>query len=298
MLGLEYFSFKALWSPWLLFIALAALIGYYYLIGPWREKHYPMEKRPGFWQQVMAVSGLFVLYMAQGGPMNLLGHMMFSFHMANMSLSYLIAPPLIIMGIPAYAWRAAFQARFWKRLSPVMNPIFSLVCFNVLFSFYHIPNIHDYVMTRYWVHEAYYFALLVAAMIMWWQITCPVPEWNRLNGLRKMAYVFASGVLLTPACALIIFADEPLYSVYNDPNVWAQAMSYCVSGNTADLLAKFEGPMFFNLFVALEDQQLGGILMKLVQEIMYGCILVFIFRQWYNQENAENDHDLRNVDPV
>ncbi|OXM13531.1 cytochrome c oxidase assembly factor CtaG [Paenibacillus herberti] len=298
MLGLEYFDFKALWSPWMLFAMLAIIIGYFYLIGPWREQHYPMEKRPGFWQQVMTVSGIVLLYMAQGGPMNLLGHMMFSFHMANMSISYLIAPPLIIMGIPAYAWRSAFRARFWKRLSPVMNPIFTLVLFNVLFSFYHLPNVQDYVMTRYWLHEGFNLLLLIAAMIMWWQITCPVPEWTRLNGLRKMAYVFASGVLLTPACALIIFADESLYAVYNNPVVWAQAMSYCVSGDTAWLLQKFEGPMFFNLFSAKEDQQIGGILMKLVQEIMYGCILVFIFRQWYSQENAENDSDLRGVDPV
>ncbi|QJC50938.1 cytochrome c oxidase assembly factor CtaG [Paenibacillus albicereus] len=298
MLGLEYFSFKALWSPWLLFIMLAMLIGYFYLIGPWRQKYHPLEERPGFWNQVMAVSGLVLLYLAQGGPLNLLGHMMFSFHMGNMSISYLIAPPLIIMGIPAYIWRSAFGAPFWRRLSPIMNPIFSLLLFNVLFSLYHLPDIHDYVMTRYWLHEAYYLALFIAAMIMWWQITCPVPEWNRLNGLRKMAYVFASGVLLTPACALIIFAEESMYGVYNDPLVWAQAMSFCVSGDTKWLLDQFQGPMFFNLMSAKEDQQLGGILMKLVQEIMYGCILGFIFAQWYRHENADNDSDLRSADPA
>lgn len=298
MLGLEYFSFRALWSPWLLFLTIALLIGYFYLIGPWRLKHFPNERRATPWQQFMAVSGIVLLYIAQGGPMNLLGHLMFTFHMANMSISYLIAPPLIILGIPAYVWRFTFGKPFWKRFSKSMNPIFTLVLFNVLFSFYHIPAAHDYIMTNYLLHEFYYFVLLVTAMMMWWQITCPVPEWSRLNGLRKMAYVFASGVLLTPACALIIFAGEPMYAVYNDPNVWAKAMNYCVAGNTQQLLSQFQGPAFFNLMAPAEDQQLGGILMKLVQEIMYGCILAYIFSQWYRQENAESDGDLRGTGPA
>ena len=298
MLGLEYFSFRALWSPWLLFFTIALLIGYYYIIGPWRERRYPDEDRPSIGQQMMSVSGLVLLYLAQGGPLNLLGHLMFTFHMANMSISYLIAPPLIILGIPGYVWRWAFGRPLWKRFSPLLHPIFTLILFNVLFSFYHIPDVHDYIMSRYALHEAFYFVLFVSAMLMWWQITCPVPEWTRLNGLRRMAYIFASGVLLTPACALIIFADHAMYSVYNDPQVWARAMSYCVAGNTEGLLSQFKGPAFFNLMSPAEDQQLGGIVMKLVQEIMYGCILAYVFSQWYRQENAESDEELRSTDPA
>jgi putative membrane protein len=116
-----------------------------------------------------------------------------------------------------------------------------------------------------------------------------VPEWNRLTDLKKMAYVFANGVLLTPACALIIFASNPMYAIYNDPDVWVKAMGYCVSGDPSRLLEQFEGPQFFNLMKPVEDQQLGGIVMKLVQELMYGIILAYIFLHWFRKEHTEDD---------
>jgi hypothetical protein len=37
-------------------------------------------------------------------------------------------------------------------------------------------------------------------------------ERHRLTELRKMGYIVANGILLYPACALIIFADKPLYA--------------------------------------------------------------------------------------
>ncbi|AJY75519.1 cytochrome c oxidase assembly factor CtaG [Paenibacillus beijingensis] len=295
MLGLQYFGFEALWSPPLLFGAIALVIGYYYLIGPWRLKRFPEEARATALQQTMFGSGVALLYAAQGGPLNLLGHLMFTFHMLDMSLSYLIAPPLVLLGVPGYIWRFVFSHRGWRPFRWLTHPILTLVAFNMLFSIYHVPLVHDYVMTHFTLHRLFYLVLLVAAFLMWWQITCPVPEWNRLNGLRKMAFVFASGMLLTPACALIIFAGSPMYAVYNDPQVWAKAMGYCVSGDPSQLLKTLGGPSVFSLFSPLEDQQLGGIVMKLIQEVMFGAILAYVFFHWYKKEHADSDTDLPNA---
>ncbi|SDX74050.1 cytochrome c oxidase assembly factor CtaG [Paenibacillus sp. CF384] len=293
MLGLQYFSFEELWSPWVFFMMTALVILYFYLAGPWKEKHAPTEPRVTVLQKILFVSGMVLYYLAQGGPLELLGHMMFTFHMVNMSLSYLIVPPLLLLGIPAYIWRYVFARPFWRRFSSLMNPIFTLVLFNMLFSVYHVPAVHDYVMTHFTIHRIYYLVLLATSFMMWFQITCPVPEWNRLTDVRKMAYIFASGMLLTPACALIIFASHPMYATYNDPEVWAQAMGYCVAGDPSVLLSSYDGgPTFFNLMGVTEDQQLGGIVMKLVQEVMYGAILAYVFFHWYKKEHADSDDEL------
>ncbi|NBD23925.1 cytochrome c oxidase assembly factor CtaG [Paenibacillus glycinis] len=291
MLGLQYFSFEELWSPWFFFFMTALVILYFYLAGPWKEKHAPQDAKVTVLQKTLFVSGMVLYYMAQGGPLELLGHLMFTFHMVNMSLSYLIAPPLLLLGIPAFMWRRFFRGSFWAKLSWTMHPIFTLVLFNMLFSIYHVPVVHDYVMTHFAVHRLYYLVLLVTSFMMWWQIACPVPEWNRLTDLRKMAYIFANGMLLTPACALIIFSTSSMYATYSDPEVWARAMGYCVSGDPGALLAKFTGPTFFNLMSPAEDQQLGGIVMKLVQELMYGCILAYVFFQWYKREHGDATDD-------
>ncbi len=301
MLGLQYFEWEELWTPMYLFAITAIVILYFYLIGPWREKHFPDEPAATTMQKVLFVSGAFLFYLAQGGPFNLLGHLMFTFHMSKMAISYLIVPPMILLGIPSFLWRKWFGARFWQSFKFMMHPIVCLVLFILLFSFYHVPVIHDYVMTHFTVQRIYYFVLLAAALMMWWQVACPVKEWAKLTDVKKMAYVFANGVLLTPSCALIIFASTPLYATYSDPELWATAMGYCIPGDTSYLLENFSGPQFFNLLDILEDQQLGGLVMKIVQELMYGIILVYIFKQWFKREHSDDDElpeSTANVNPT
>ncbi|WP_337099965.1 cytochrome c oxidase assembly factor CtaG [Paenibacillus sp. YIM B09110] len=292
MLGLEYFTFEELWTPFFLFGMAAIVILYFYLIGPWRLKHMPGEPPATVLQKTMFVTSAVLLYLSHGGPLSLLGHMMFTFHMVNMSISYLIVPPMFLLAIPAFLWRKAFAAAFWSKFSKLMHPIVTLVLFNMLFSIYHVPMIHDYVMTHFTVHRLYYLILFITSCMMWWQITSPVSEWGRLTDLKKMAYVFANGVLLTPACALIIFAKESMYAIYSDPSVWVTAMGYCVSGDPSRLLdlgGLGGGPQFFNMMNVVEDQQLGGIVMKLVQELMYGIILAYIFKLWFKKEHTEDE---------
>ena len=291
MLGLQYFSFQAVWSPMFLFATIAVIIGYYYITGPWQEKHYPMESQLSAGRKSLFVVAALLYYLANEGPLSLLGHISFTFHMVNMSLSYLIAPPLVLLAIPSYIWKLLFSKPFWQKLRFLMNPIFTLVFFNMSFSVYHVPFVHDYVMTNFTVHRLYYLVMLVAAFMMWWHVVHPVKEWKGISHVKKMAYIFANGVLLTPACALIIFAPEPLYAIYNDPDIWVKAMGFCIPGDTSFLLEQFQGPQYFNAFSIIEDQQLGGIVMKLVQEFTYGLILAYVFRAWFKSEHRDNENE-------
>lgn len=293
MFGLQYFSFQAVWSPMFLFGTIAVIIAYLYVVGPWREIHFPMEASATWMQKSVFIAAAILYYVSNGGPTSLLGHIMFSFHMVNMSISYLIVPPMILWSVPAFVWKKVFSASFWRKLRLLMHPIVTLLMFNMAFSIYHVPIVHDYVMTHFTVHRLYYIMMLIMAFMMWWHVISPVKEWAKLTHVKKMAYIFANGVLLTPACALIIFSTNPLYAIYNDPDVWVKAMGYCIPGDTSFLLEQFEGPQFFNFFTALEDQQAGGIIMKLIQEVMYGVLLAFVFREWFTREHDQDDMDAK-----
>lgn len=133
MLGLQYFSFEELWTPMFLFGMAAIVILYFYLIGPWREKHDPKAPPATRLQKTMFISAAILFYLAHGGPLNLLGHLMFTFHMVNMSLSYLVVPPLVLLGVPSFIWRKSFSAPFWKKFRFLMHPIICLLLFNFLF---------------------------------------------------------------------------------------------------------------------------------------------------------------------
>ena len=68
-------------------------------------------------------------------------------------------------------------------------------------------------------------------------------------------------------------------------------MRLCVPASTLSGL-NLSGPEVFSGLPA-SDQQLGGVLMKVIQEIVLGYVLVMFFA-WFKKENAgENE-----IDPI
>lgn len=228
---------------------------------------------------------LVFVYTLLGSPIDLLGHIMFSVHMTVMAVLYLVVPPLFIISVPNWLWRKLLSFRMIKTCFRFLTmPLIALLLFNGLFSFYHIPLIFDVVKTNMTFHTIYTIVLFVTAVCMWWPLVNQLEEYQDFSGLKKIGYVFANGILLTPACALIIFANHAIYETYSNPVVWAQAMELCVPASTLANL-NLTGPEMFNTMPLLDDQKTGGVIMKIIQEIVYGIILAKIFFAWYNKEN-------------
>lgn len=289
MLGLDSFTFEELWDPLKLLVYVIIAAVYILLTGPYRDLF--QDSEPLDWRRkLMFLSGLFLFYLAQTGPLEVLAHIMFSAHMIAMTISYIIVPPLIILGIPAWMWRRFLKLRILRPFRFFAHPILSIGLFNGLFSFYHFPAVLDYVMLNFTIHKLLYAVLFITSLLMWWPIVCPVPEYNRMSEVRKMAYIFLAGFLLTPACALIIFSPEPLYETYTNPEVWAQALTYCVPGDPARFLEMFEGPWYFTSLSQVDHQQIGGITMKLIQEALYISILGWIFFHWFRREKQRDQN--------
>ncbi|TXK84040.1 cytochrome c oxidase assembly factor CtaG, partial [Parageobacillus sp. SY1] len=74
------------------------------------------------------------------------------------------------------------------------------------------PFIFDLANSNALYHAVITTMIFVAAWMMWWPLLNKMPGWQSLSGLKKIGYIFADGALLTPACALIIFAGKPLYA--------------------------------------------------------------------------------------
>jgi putative membrane protein len=111
----------------------------------------------------------------------------------------------------------------------------------------------------------------VTAFTMWWPVLCPVKELDTLSDIKKVGYVFANGVLMTPACALIMFADYQLYETYR--NV----------------------PQLYAAMTPSEDQHVGGVTMKIFQEVIYAFVLGLIFFRWVKKERARDKADLEMI---
>ncbi|MDY0408076.1 cytochrome c oxidase assembly factor CtaG [Paracerasibacillus soli] len=230
-LELQVFGFRALWSPYFFTFVVCLGIAYYLITGPYRHK-FGGNAKPTIGQQVAFYLALVLLYILKGSPIDLLTHIMLSFHMAQMALLYLIFPILIIKGLPVWIWeKVVLNSVLYPFFNFVSNPIISILSFNGLFSLYHMPAIFDFTKSSIIAHTASTIILLIAAFIMWFPVMSPLKEFDRLKPLVKIFYVFGNGVLITPACALIIFSDVPLFAAYSATGAWVQALSLCVPGD-------------------------------------------------------------------
>jgi putative membrane protein len=212
---------------------------------------------------------LIIYYFAVGSPLDLVGHELFSMHMLQMSLLYFVLPPLLLLGIPAYMWRPLIRLPVLRAIGRFFTrPVFTLFFFNGIISLYHVPIVFDTIMRNHPLHYISHAILLFAAFCMWWPIACPVPEYDKVPSLYKLALIFGNGVLLTPACAMITFTNILLFKTYATMSPLIPVLS------------------------PLEDQQLGGVIMKIVQEIVYITAIGIVFLQWIRRERVKDANEL------
>lgn len=289
-LDLQIFGFRALWSPY--FLTSIAIIGliYYMITGPKRAKFGDVDAVTTK-QMIFFYSGLVLLYVVKGAPIDLLSHIMLSAHMAQMAILYMIIPVLFIRGLPVWLIEKFIELPVVKQLFAFFtNPIIALGLFNSLFAIYHLPAIFDFSKSSQVAHVSITSALFVLALFMWWPIVTPIKKYNRLIPLLKIIYLILSIFIISIACALIIFASEPLFSAYSSEGAWIQSLSLCVPVDVlTGLSGTLSGAEMFSPLSTLEDQQLGGILMMTMQQIIYGYLIARIFFGWFSRKNMGID---------
>jgi len=291
-LELQIFGLRALWSPYFLTLIVILGIIYYLITGPYRHKFGGAEQNtPTVKQHAFIYLGLFLLYIVKGSPIDLLSHIMLTAHMVQMAIFLLLFPILIIKGIPVWIWEKVVYHRVLKPVILLLTkPLVSLLLFNGLFSIYHIPVIFDFSKSAPVWHFVIHGILLLAAFNVFLPLLLPFKEINTMTPLLKIAYIFANGVLITPACVLIIFASDPIYAAYSQDGAWIQSLALCVPGDIlSGISVSLSGPEMFSPLSTVIDQQLGGIIMKTLQEIVYIGLMVKIFFSWSNARSREID---------
>lgn len=285
---ISIFGFQALWSPIMIGVIVFLTILYFLITVKWRNDFKvsePLKKK----EAAYFLIGIVLLYIVKGSPVDLMAHIMFSFHMVQMALLLLLVPPLLMKGIPWWVWKVVIELPVVRKIFPILTkPLLALIVFSGLFSIYHIPLLFDTIKLDEGLHGTYTFILFISAVFMWWSIIDIEEVTQRLHGLKKIGFIIGSAVLITPACALIIFTGTPLYDTYTNPDVWLKAMELCVPASTLAGLS-LSGPELFSNMSPIDDQQLGGILMKIVQEIIYAAFLMSIFFKWYKNEQDNAD---------
>jgi putative membrane protein len=254
-----------MWHPGLIVVLAAVGVLYFLVIGRWRNSFSgssPVANRNKFY----FVAGLVLYYAVEGSPWKVIGHYLFSAHMVTMTIAYLSVPPLILLGIPRWFWKPVLHKPVLvKTLKFLTMPIFIIVLFNMLFSFDHIPMIFNTVMESPILMPVVHYILLITAFLMWWPVITPIPEIQELSSLQKVIYMFANGMLLTPACALLFLSGHLVFEPY------------------------FHVPRLVSFMSPLDDQQSAGVFMKAIQELTYGIAICCLLYKWATTERKKDE---------
>ena len=251
------------WWLWLLMLALAW--GYARGLGAiWRRAGPGAGiTRSRAWA---FAAGWLALFIALLSPLDPLGGALFCAHMAQHELMMLLAAPLLAVGRPLgalvwalprswrkAAWSVVHYGGLQGSVAWLSRPLVAWCVHGATLWLWHLPVLFQRAVTSDLVHAAQHSSFFVSALLFWWAILRP--------GLRRETFGVATLYILTTAMhtsalgALLTFA----------PNVW-----YPVYADTAPAWG----------LTALEDQQLGGLIMWVPGGFIYLVLALLAFSAW------------------
>ena len=245
------------WHPhpdvWLLVAVLAGG----YAVGLRRR---PAAATPG---QVAAYSlGVLILWVGADWPVHDLAEgYLYSVHMVQHMLFSLVAPPLLLMGIPAgLARRILAPSRRFAVVQRLARPLPALLIFNSVLVISHWPAFVDLTLRVHAVHFTAHAVLFASALLMWCPVVAPLPE-LRISPPGQMFYLGLQSIVPTVPASFLVFGREPLYRFYEHvPRLWALS--------------------------AGEDQRIAGLLMKIGGGMLLWTVITALFFRWHAESDA------------
>jgi cytochrome c oxidase assembly factor CtaG len=271
------------WRPypgvWIFIAALA--FGYWALL---RRARRVTGETVGGARVGSAVAGLLTLWLALDWPIGALGAgYLASVHMVQFLLIGMIAPPLLLWGLPPAAlglWLDSGMAapaataadsprggaahgdatpprfpRLARVLRVVTHPLVALFVFNAIVGATHTPAVNDTLMVTQLGSFAIDIAWLVGGFIFWWPVAAAAPARPNFHPLLKIGYLTALAIAMTPVFLYLTFSDHPVYAVY-------------------ELAPRVNG------IDAHADQRVAGLIMKVVGGFILMGVLSVLFFRW------------------
>jgi putative membrane protein len=234
---------------------------YLWAVGPLRRRYGWADSIPRA-KVAWFMGGVAVMFVSLNGPIHDLGdNYLFSAHMIQHLLITLVMPPMLLAGTPAWLYRPVLKHRpVWVTARVLTTPLVAFALYNVVLAGWHLPNFYMWALQDHNVHIVQHLMFMAAAVICWWPAVNPVPELTRLQPPIRLLYLFALGIPMSVISALITLSSEVLYPWYTD------------------------APRIFEGLSALDDQQLGGLIMWVPGMMVYWLAITVLFFKWSRSE--------------
>ncbi len=232
---------------------------------------YRRHGRPGYSRAQLGffLAGWITLVIALLSPVHKLGSLLFSIHMTQHELLMIVAAPLLVLSRPIIwflwalppRWREASgritkSRRFAALWSAMTLPLFVWLLHGSTLWAWHIPILYDASVEHEWIHALQHTTFLLTALLFWW--TLIQGRHGRFSYGSGVLYVFTTAIHTSILGALMTFTQQLWYPIYD--------------GRTAE----------FHL-TAMEDQQLGGLIMWIPAGVVFIILGLWLTAAWMRE---------------
>lgn len=266
---------ETLWSSWNFdpLLSLGILLGTWLyvrgVVALWRHAGPSSVIRRG--HLVAFMGGMLSLMVALISPLDALGAALFSAHMVQHVILFLIAPMLFAAARPTVGMTWALPKRYRKRVltglhqwpvahgaqSFFSNPVAIWMIFTGVLWIWHVPALYDAALRSDLIHQVEHLSFLAAAYLFWsWLMQSSVGRSSR-GGLAVL-FVFTSVMQSGLLGAILTFAGTTLYEGH---------VPYTAAWG----------------LTGLEDQQLAGLIMWIPMGLWFTLTTVFVFFAWLRE---------------
>jgi putative membrane protein len=206
-------------------------------------------------------AGVATLFVATAWPMHDLSERyLLSAHMVQHLLISLVAPPMLLLGLPDWLLRRVLSpAPLRWMVQHLARPFVAFVLFNFVIVITHWPVVVDLMLRHHVMHFVGHAVLFGTATLMWWPVVDPLPEAPGLSHPGKMLYLFLQSIVPTVPASFLTFGSAPLYRFYAEvPRIWGLSV--------------------------MNDQTIAGLIMKLAGGLILWIVIAVVFFRWYGEE--------------
>ena len=255
---------SSLWAAWsvdpITWLAVAAAAALYARglrsLGPRPRLH-------ASWRPWSFYGGLALVLLVLVSPLDHLAEELFFAHMTQHILLIMVGVPLVLLGAPLVPILRGIPRPVRRSLvipaikSPpvrgflklVTQPVAAWLLFVSVLLLWHVPPLFEAALESEWTHLLQHATFAGAAYVYWWNVIDPAPLKPNLAYLVRIPYTFLTVVPNFTLSAFLTFAPSAWYSPY-------------------ELTAPARG------FTAIEDQQLGGLIMWIPGSFIIGTAML------------------------
>ncbi|MDB5961252.1 MAG: cytochrome oxidase assembly protein [Massilia sp.] len=257
------------WEPWVLVCLGASLL--LYAAGMLRLLPRAREGRARLRSQaLMFLGGWLALAAALVSPLDQMGSQLFSAHMLQHEMIMIVAAPLLVLGRPFAFWMWGLSAS-WRRpvgaaarSTPVQLawtlltlPMFAWLLHAAVLWLWHAPLLFEAALHSETIHTLQHVSFLGSALLFWWAVLGDGSATPRRG--MTMLYIFTTMAHTGALGALLTWSDLVWYP------------SYIGAGEAYGL-------------DALEDQQLGGLIMWVPGGLAYLFAALALAARWLGRD--------------